>query len=170
MHALRRELGLPTVSLRYFTVFGPRQRPDMAMHRFIVDALGGKPVHVFGDGEAVRDFTYVGDVVAANLAAATRAEVPPGTVVNIAGGSSITVNGLLDLLGELLGAPVAVDRGPAQPGDVPRTGSTADAAARLLGWTPQVPLAEGLARQVDWHRGLAGAQPRTDPAPSGRQA
>jgi UDP-glucuronate 4-epimerase len=162
--------GLPTVSLRYFTVFGPRQRPDMAMHRFIVDALAGRPVHVFGDGEAVRDFTYVGDVVAANLAAATKAGVAPGTVVNVAGGSSITVNGLLDLLGDLLGAPVAIDRGPTQPGDVPRTGGTIDAAARLLDWAPQVPLAEGLSRQIDWHRGLATEQPLTDPAPSGQQA
>lgn len=151
--------GLPTVSLRYFTVFGPRQRPDMAMHRFIAAALAGRPVHVFGDGEQVRDFTYVGDVVSANLAAATAPGVPPGTVVNVAGGSSITVNGLLELLGEMLGAPVTVDRGPAQPGDVPRTGGTVDAAARILGWAPQVPLAEGLARQIEWHRSLTAPSP-----------
>ncbi len=144
--------GLPTVSLRYFTVFGPRQRPDMAMHRFIAAALAGRPVSVFGNGEQVRDFTYVEDVAAANIAAATTADVPPGTVLNVAGGGSITVNRLLEQLGEAVGAPVAVDRGPMQPGDVPQTGGTIDAAARVLGWAPRVPLTEGLARQIEWHR------------------
>ena len=146
--------GLPTVSLRYFTVFGPRQRPDMAFNRFISAGLERRPITVYGDGEQVRDFTYVEDVVAANLAAATAPGVPAGAVANVAGGSSITVNALLELLGDTLGEPLAVRHEPAQHGDVPRTGGTVDEAARLLGWSPQVPLAEGLKRQVAWHRSL----------------
>jgi UDP-glucuronate 4-epimerase len=148
--------GVPTVSLRYFTVYGPRQRPDMAMHRFIEATLDGAPVQVFGDGEQVRDFTYVGDAVAANLAAAT-ADVAPGTVVNVAGGGSITVNALLELLGELTGSPVAVDRRPAQAGDVRVTRGSNERARQLLGWTPRWSLQEGLAEQLAWHRAQRAA-------------
>jgi len=142
--------GLPTVSLRYFTVYGPRQRPDMATHRLIEAALGGPTFPLFGDGSQVRDFTYVGDIVAANLAAAT-ADVAPGTVVNVAGGGSCPLSGLVELVGELVGHPVPLDRRPAQAGDVERTGGSIERARELLGWEPRVDLATGLARQVDWH-------------------
>ena len=143
--------GLSTVSLRYFTVFGPRQRPDMAIHRMVEAALQGQPFPLFGDGSAVRDFTFVGDAVAANVAAGC-ADVAPGTVVNIAGGGEIRVAELLDLVGHTVGTPVPVDRQPAVAGDVARTGGTIDRAAELIGWAPRWTTEEGVAAQVAWHR------------------
>jgi UDP-glucuronate 4-epimerase len=152
-----RNWGVPTVSLRYFTVYGPRQRPDMAMHRLIEACLGGRTFPVYGDGLQVRDFTYVGDVVEANLLAASRA-IPPGSVVNIAGGTATTLAEVVDLVGELVGRPVEVERRPAQPGDVERTGGATERAATLLGWSPRVSLSEGLGRQVAWHRTRRGSE------------
>jgi len=148
--------GVPTVSLRYFTVFGPRQRPDMAMHRMIEAALDDAPFPLYGDGSAVRDFTYVDDVVAANLAAATVA-TPPGTVVNVAGGTDASMRELLATVGGLVGREVTVERHGAARGDVRRTGGARERAERLLGWAPAVGLEEGLARQVDWHRARRAA-------------
>jgi len=146
-----RTWGVPTVSLRYFTVFGPRQRPDMAIHRLIEAALSGEPFPLYGDGRQVRDFTFVQDVVEANLLAAT-GSVPPGSVVNIAGGSATTLMEVIDSVGELVGGRVNLDPYPAQPGDVERTGGSTELAAQLLGWEPRVPLHEGLASQLAWHR------------------
>jgi len=143
--------GLPTVSLRYFTVYGPRQRPDMAMHRLCEAALGGTAFPLYGDGSARRDFTFVADVVAANLAAA-EADVAPGTVVNVAGGGDTSMADLIALVGDVAGAPVEVERRPRQPGDVDRTGGAIDRARALLGWSPQVSLEDGVAAQVAWHR------------------
>jgi nucleoside-diphosphate-sugar epimerase len=143
--------NLPTVSLRYFTVYGPRQRPDMAMHRLIESGLSGQPFPLFGDGSAERDFTFVADVVDANLAAAA-ADCAPGTVVNIAGGGSIRMRELVDLVGDVLGHPVLVDPQPSQPGDVARTGGRVDRANALLGWAPATELRDGLLAQAAWHR------------------
>ena len=143
--------GLPIVSLRYFTVYGPRQRPDMAFHRFIEHALAGEPVPVYGSGEQIREFTYVDDVAAATIRAGI-APVEPGTVLNVCGGQAMTVNEVLDVLGELLGQPVAVERSGMATGDVRRTGGSTELAERLLGWTPTVDVRTGLARQIAWHR------------------
>ncbi len=145
--------SVPTVSLRYFTVYGPRQRPDMGMHRFIDAALSGRPLPLFGDGEQVRDFTFVGDVVAANLAAAT-ADLEPGTVLNVAGGGSVTVNELFAMLGRIAGRDLAVERLPEQAGDVRATGGAIDRAATLLQWAPTVPVPDGLAAQYAWQAAL----------------
>lgn len=153
--------AVPTVSLRYFTVYGPRQRPDMATHRFIASALTGAPVRLFGDGSNVRDFTFVGDVVAANLAA-VRADLPPGEVFNVAGGGSTTVRALLDLIGEAVGEPVRIEQAPAQAGDVRQTGGSTDKAQRLIGWSPAVDLPSGVARQVEWQRSRPSAAPGLD--------
>lgn len=142
--------GLPTVSLRYFTVFGPRQRPDMAMHRLIEAALNGSSFPLFGDGNQVREFTYVEDVVAANLMAARRSP-PPGTVVNVAGSEPVTLRQVIDVVGDLVGRPVALDQYPPQAGDVRRTGGSTQLARTHLGWAPQFPLETGLKAQVDWH-------------------
>jgi UDP-glucuronate 4-epimerase len=147
--------GVPTVSLRYFTVYGPRQRPDMAMNRFIAAALEDREIRIYGDGEQVRDFTFVEDVVAANLAAGQGEHVPPGTVLNVAGGGSITVNALVELLQTVVGRPVRTVPEAPQPGDVRQTGGTVELAGRLLGWQPQVAVPEGLARQVAWQQSLA---------------
>lgn len=153
-----RAWGVPTISLRYFTVYGPRQRPDMAMHRLIESALTREPFPMFGDGSQVRDFTYVADVVDANVLAA-RSDAPPGSVVNISGGSTITLAEVIALIGELDGRPMTVDRHEAQPGDVGRTDGRIGAAASLLGWSPRTSLRHGLAEQLAWHRRRHEAEP-----------
>jgi UDP-glucuronate 4-epimerase len=147
--------GLPTVALRYFSVYGPRQRPDMALHRFIQAALEDRELELYGSGSQVRDFTHVSDVVRANVLAAHR-PLPPGTVVNIAGGSYQTVNGVLATIAELLGRPLRLRRSGEQAGDVTQTQADCALAARLLGWTPRVPLAVGLASQLEWQAAAAG--------------
>lgn len=144
--------GMPVVMLRYFTVYGPGQRPDMAMHRFIAHAASGEPVVVYGDGEQVRDFTYVSDVAAATIAASV-ADVPAASVFNVAGGSSSTVNDVLRLVAENVGRDVIMLREPEQPGDVRITGGAIDRARRLLAWQPGIPLEEGIKRQVAHHFG-----------------
>jgi UDP-glucuronate 4-epimerase len=138
---------LPVVMLRYFTVYGPAQRPDMAMHRFIERVGAGEPVPVYGDGQQVRDFTYVGDAAAATVAAAD-ADLAPGTVLNVAGGSSATINDVLDLVSRCVGREVVVDRLPPQPGDVRVTGGAIDRARALLRWAPEVSLDDGVSHQV----------------------
>jgi nucleoside-diphosphate-sugar epimerase len=147
-----RTQALPTVSLRYFTVYGPRQRPDMAFTRFCRAVHEDRQIEVYGSGEQVRDFTYVDDVVRANLAvaAADTGKVPPGAVYNVAGGSSTTVNEVLDLLGEMSGKQVRVVRGAPMPGDVARTGGSTHAIRKATGWTPRVGLPEGLGEQYRW--------------------
>jgi nucleoside-diphosphate-sugar epimerase len=141
--------GVPTVSLRYFTVYGPGQRPDMAFTRFAQAALRGNEIVVYGSGEQVRDFTYVEDVVEANLLAATR-DVAPGTVLNVAGGSHTTVNEVLQIFEELAGRRLSINRGGAVAGDVRRTGGDTTAIRAVLGWKPTVTLRDGIARQFGW--------------------
>ncbi len=143
--------GVHTVSLRYFTVFGPRQRPDMSIHRLCQAAVDGSTFPRYGDGTQIREFTYVSDIVAGNLAAADR-DVTPGTCVNLAGGAEITLNDLIALVGEVAGAPVAVDPGPKMAGDSFRNGGAIGRAQELLAWEPQVPLRDGIAAQIAWHR------------------
>jgi UDP-glucuronate 4-epimerase len=149
--------GIPTVALRYFTAYGPRQRPDMAFTRFIHAALNGRPLPVYGTGEQIRDFTFVGDVVDATITAAT-ADVEPGSVFNIAGGSSVSVNEVLELLEELIECELDIERLPEQPGDMAVTGGSTERARELLGWKPQVDLPEGLAAQIAAQR--ASGRPR----------
>ncbi|MDH4308633.1 MAG: GDP-mannose 4,6-dehydratase [Acidimicrobiia bacterium] len=146
-----RNFDVHTVSLRYFTVFGPRQRPDMAMHRLAEAALTGAPFPLYGTGEQIRDFTFVGDVVEANVAAAT-GDAPAGTVVNVAGGGSTTLNDVIATIERLAGKRIALTRKGDQAGDVDRTGGDITEARALLGWAPKISIEEGLARQVEWHR------------------
>jgi UDP-glucuronate 4-epimerase len=160
--------ALPGVSLRYFSVYGPRQRPDMAAHRFIEALLDGRPLGLYGDGSQLRDFTYVDDVVAATVAAVT-ADLRPGTILNVAGGAPVSIQQLINLLGELVACDgITVDRLPERYGDVVRTEGDAGAAARLLGWRPRTDLRTGLARQVAWHRDRRadGSGPQGRPAGS----
>ncbi len=147
----RANYGVPTVSLRYFTVFGPRQRPDMSIHRLCEAALRDVAFPRYGDGTQIREFTYVGDIVAGNLSAAA-ADVAHGTVANLAGGGEITLNDLIALVGEIAGCTVRVEAQPAQPGDSFRNGGAIDRARELLGWEPTVSLREGLREQLAWHR------------------
>jgi UDP-glucuronate 4-epimerase len=153
---------LPVVMLRYFTVYGPAQRPDMAMHRFIERVAAGERVPVYGDGRQVRDFTYVGDAAAATVAAAG-ADLAPGTVLNVAGGSSATVDDVLALVGRFVDREVLVDRLPSQPGDVRVTGGAIDRARSLLRWSPEVALAAGVSHQVAHQLGCSALSPVTRP-------
>ena len=141
--------GVPTVSLRYFTVYGPRQRPDMAFTRFLRAAAQGRPLDLSGSGVQVRDFTFVDDVVAANVRAATE-DVAPGSVLNIAGGTNTSMIEVIDIIDSLSGTPLEVRRHPRSDGDVFRTGGDASLARQALGWKPAVGLEEGLARQWEW--------------------
>lgn len=147
-----KNFSLPTVSLRYFTVYGPRQRPDMAFHRFINSVLDDAPIVLYGDGEQSRDFTFVEDIVAANVAAAGSSV--QGTVYNLGGGSRTTVNEVIATIGELIGREPKVDRREVQKGDVRHTAADTTAARREIGFAPAVSLREGLSRQVAWQKGL----------------
>lgn len=148
--------GLPTVSLRYFTVYGPGQRPDMAFTRFCAAAVRGERIDVYGTGEQVRDFTYVDDVVDANLRAMS-VDVTPGRVYNVSGGSNASVNQALAILTDLAGAPLDVHRGEPALGDVARTGGSAERIRHELGWTPRTSLADGLAAHYTWARDILSA-------------
>lgn len=140
--------GIPAVSLRYFTVYGPRQRPDMGFHRFLRAAILGQPITLYGDGEQTRDFTFVADAVSATVAAAHRGV--PGRVYNIGGGSRVSVNEVLDLIGRVAGRrpPVAAD--PAQKGDMRHTYADTSLARGELGFAPTVDLEQGLAAEHKW--------------------
>lgn len=144
-----RNFDLPTVSLRYFSVYGPRQRPDMAFTRFIGRALAGRPIPILGDGTQIRDFTFVDDVVEANLAAAA-ADLEGGEVLNVAAGASVDLNATLDILEGIIGHPIRRDHSDRVPGDVLRTGGSSERAHELIGWVPRVTLEAGLQQQVAW--------------------
>jgi UDP-glucuronate 4-epimerase len=143
--------GLPTVSLRYFSVYGPRQRPDMGVHRIVEAALRGEAFTVFGDGNQVRDMTYVGDVVEATIRAADP-DVPAGAVMNIAGGSEVTLNQLVQMVATVAEADVEIHHSTTEVGDVTRTSGDTSRARDLLGWQPRTGIEEGIRRQVAWHR------------------
>jgi UDP-glucuronate 4-epimerase len=142
-----KQFHLPTVSLRYFTVYGPRQRPDMAFHRFIRAGLTGQPITVYGDGEQMRDFTYIDDIVAANLAAAKFQQ--KGYVFNLGGGTDISVNDVLKILTNELGE-LNIIKHPPQPGDVFRTGADTSLAKTHLGFAPSYDLTAGLKNEISW--------------------
>ncbi|HOL07668.1 MAG TPA: GDP-mannose 4,6-dehydratase, partial [Methanomassiliicoccaceae archaeon] len=144
--------GLDTVSLRYFTVYGPRQRPDMAIRIFTERILNGLPPQIFGDGEQTRDFTYIDDVVAAIRSAMIAPDLK-GAALNISGGRPITINRLVQELKEVCGRrelePIYL---PPQAGDVNHTWGDPSLAMKLLGWKPRIGIKEGLRRYVEWYR------------------
>ena len=140
--------AVPAVSVRYFTVYGPRQRPDMAFHRFCRAALNGDPIVVYGDGEQTRDFTYVSDAVAATMAAGDVGV--PGTAYNIGGGSRVTVNDVLKIVQRLAGRPVQVRHEPVQKGDMRDTFADTALARQDLGFVPAVSLEQGLESEYRW--------------------
>ncbi len=140
--------GLPTVVVRYFTVYGPRQRPDMAIYRFIKAIQDGRAIPVYGDGEQTRDFTYVGDAVEGTLRAMESNAI--ATVFNIGGGSRVTINETVRLLEQVIGRDALLDYQGAQPGDVRHTLSDTSRARQLLGFVPQVDLERGLEAQAAW--------------------
>jgi UDP-glucuronate 4-epimerase len=152
----RDEFGMDIVCLRYFTVFGPRQRPDMAFHRFLRAALDGQPITVFGDGEQTRDFTYVGDIVAATLAAGA-GPVIPAEVLNVGGGAPTSLRSALGIIEELAGRPLEVRYTPRERGDVRDTAADTSRARRLLGFSPRTTLVDGLEAEFDWMAGSGSA-------------
>lgn len=145
--AFWRSHGVPVVGMRYFTVYGPRQRPDMAFSRFLSRAVEGRPLQVLGDGRQVREFTYVDDVVAATIAAAERGE--RGAVYNVGGGQPVSVLEAVALLEELLDRPLSVEHLASGRGDPRRTEADITRARRDLGYEPGTPLAEGLAAHLE---------------------
>jgi len=140
--------GVPAVSLRYFTVYGPRQRPDMAFHKFLRAAILREPIAVFGDGEQTRDFTFVHDAVSATIAAATRGV--PGRVYNVGGGSRVSINEVLEMIGRVSGRRPLTTVDPAQKGDMRHTCADTWLARVDLGFDPKVGLEEGLAAEYRW--------------------
>ena len=150
---------LQTVGLRYFTVYGPGQRPDMGLRRFAEAALAGRAVQLYGDGTQSRDFTYVDDIVDATWRAAD-ADVA-GLAVNVGGGSRTTLLQVLELLGELTGRPVQVDRQPFARGDARHTGADLSRARNLLGFASAVSFRDGYADEVEWLRRRMGTERRT---------
>jgi len=151
-HLYHSKFAVPTVALRYFTVFGPRQRPDMAFTRFIDAAIAGREVEVFGDGLQSRDFTFVADAVSATIAAAESGT--PGEAYNVAGGAQATVLEVLGLLGDLVGHEVPVTHLPPVPGDARHTGGDTGKANRDLGFAPGTGLEQGLSEQLAAHTPL----------------
>lgn len=147
--------GIPTVSLRYFTVYGPGQRPDMAFTRFFRAVLRGESIEVYGTGDQIRDFTYIDDIVEANVAAAF-SDVPPASVYNVAGGSSTSLNAAIEIIGDLTKRPVKISSGGMVAGDVFRTGGSTAKIVADLGWSPVVPIEKGLEKQYEWAQNVFG--------------
>jgi UDP-glucuronate 4-epimerase len=151
--------GVPAVSLRYFSVYGPRQRPDMAAHRFIEALLDNRPLQLFGDGRQVRDFTFVDDVVEAT-SRALFADLPPAAVLDVASGRPVAVGTLIAHIRALIGSGIVpLEQLDERRGDVPRTAGEIAAARQHLGWVPRTDLHAGLVKQLAWHQSLRERDP-----------
>jgi len=143
-----RNFGIPATSLRYFTVYGPRQRPDMAFVRFMDALVEGHEIEIYGDGEQTREFTFVSDAVDGTVKAASADVV--GQIVNLGGGSRVTINRVLATLEDISRLEARRKFLPAAPGDPRHTGASINVARERLGWEPRVALREGLAKQWQW--------------------
>ncbi|MDY6936820.1 MAG: NAD-dependent epimerase/dehydratase family protein, partial [Cyanobacteriota bacterium] len=153
-----RNFGVPVAGLRYFTVYGPRQRPDMAFHLFFKAVLEQKPIDIFGDGKQTRDFTFISDAVAANIAAGTAPDAP-GEVFNIGGGSRVVLTEVIDTMEKIVGKPIERNYRDKARGDARHTSADVSKAQRIIGYQPQVSLEEGLAREWEWIKGLERYSP-----------
>jgi len=147
-----RNFGLPVSALRYFTVYGPRQRPDMAFHRFCRALLRGEAITVYGDGKQSRDFTYIDDAIEANLRAWKKSR--PQAVYNVGGGSQVEVLQAIGILEGALGVKARIEFEPRALGDPLRTRADASRIAAELGFVPATPIEKGLKAEADWARGL----------------
>jgi UDP-glucose 4-epimerase len=150
-----KNFGVPTVALRYFTVYGPRQRPDMAFHRFLRLLLEERPIPIYGDGQQTRDFTFVDDVVEANLLAGQISLV--GEVFNIGGGTTITLREAIGVCEAVTGRRAKLDIRPVEKGDVRQTLADVSHAKRHLGYQPKVRLPQGLEAEWRWVQELYGS-------------
>ena len=148
---------LPVVCLRFFTVYGPRQRPDLAIHKFAKLIAAGLPIPVFGDGSTERDYTYVADIVA-GIRAALAHEGSTYEIINLGNSSTVSLSRLIAVIEQAVGKPALIDRQPPQPGDVPRTFADTAKARAMLGYAPDTPIEQGVAQFVAWLRDRAPAQ------------
>lgn len=146
--------GVPATALRYFTVYGPRQRPDMAFHKFLRAVLQEEPISIYGDGLQTRDFTFISDAIAANLAAA---QVPAaiGEAFNIGGGSRVSLSDVIDKMETITGKTITRQYSSSATGDARDTSAEISKAQKLLGYSPEVDLATGLSREWEWMQKLA---------------
>jgi len=149
-HVYHHVHGMDVCMLRFFTVYGPRQRPDLAIHKFARLMLSGQPIPVFGDGNTSRDYTYVDDTVD-GVIAATEKEFGY-EIINLGESQTVELDRLIELLEQAMGVKAEINRQPAQPGDVPITFANIEKAQRLLGYNPQVKFEDGIPRFVEWFR------------------
>ena len=149
-HVYHHVYGMDVCMLRFFTVYGPRQRPDLAIHKFAKLMQSGRPITVFGDGSTSRDYTYVEDTVDGILACTEREF--GYEVINLGESQTVELSRLIELLESALGMEAQIDRQPLQPGDVPITYANIDKARRLLGYDPQTKIEDGIPRFVEWFR------------------
>ena len=151
-----KNFNVPFVALRYFTVYGPRQRPDMAFHKFFRSVLLDQAIPIYGDGQQTRDFTFVSDAIAANLAAA---EVPEavGEIFNIGGGSRVVLAQVLDTMEKIVGRPIGRNHIGTAMGDARHTAADVSKAKQILGYQPQVALSDGLKQEWEWVQKLYAA-------------
>ena len=154
-HTYTHLYGIRCVCLRFFTVYGPRQRPDLAIHKFAKLISEGKSIPVFGDGTTRRDYTYVDDIIA-GVRAAIDYDRTDYEVINLGESRTVELRELISLLEKELGAPATIDRQPLQPGDVPQTFADITRARQLLGYNPQMQIESGIKRFVEWFINSSG--------------
>jgi UDP-glucuronate 4-epimerase len=150
-HVYSHLYGIRFIGLRFFTVYGPRQRPDLAIHKFTQLVRGGTPIPFFGDGSTSRDYTFVTDTVDGILAAIAYRKTPY-EVINLGNDATVTLAEMVAEIERAVGQKAKLDRQPDQPGDVPRTWANIEKARRLLGYSPRVPFQEGIKRFVEWRK------------------
>ena len=146
--------GLRCACLRFFTVYGPRQRPDLAISKFTSALLADRPIDRYGDGSTARDYTYVDDIVRGILAAAIYTEQSPFEIFNLGGAATTTLNELIGLVESAVGKKAVIQNLPDQPGDVPKTYADVAKAEKLLGYRPMTPIREGITKYTEWQRGM----------------
>jgi len=150
-HVYSHLYGIRFIGLRFFTVYGPRQRPDLAIHKFARRILAGETIPFFGNGETSRDYTYIDDIIA-GVRAAIDYRATPYEVINLGNDQPVTLSGLVALISQAVGREAVLERLPDQPGDVPHTRADISKARRLLGYQPETPLPDGLGKFVAWLR------------------
>ena len=142
--------GIHCACLRFFTVYGPRQRPDLAISKFTAAIRNGRPIEQYGNGRTARDYTYIDDIVKGIMAAAIYTEVSPFEIFNLGGSATTTLSELISMIENALGKKAEILLRPDQPGDVPRTFADVSKARQILGYEPSTPIAEGIAKYVTW--------------------
>jgi len=160
-HVYSHLYGIRFIALRFFTVYGPRQRPDLAIHSFARKMIAGARIPVFGDGTTRRDYTFISDIVS-GIRGALDYDRSRYEVINLGNDRTVTLGQMIAELERALGVTAAIDRQPEQPGDVPQTWAAVDKAAALLGYRPETAFSTGIDRFCEWLRGTTSEQPVVD--------